>query len=590
MLPAREQTETPVQRHEVIAVSSDWTDPRGLIGYENPLTGTYATTDLIRLLLRAEAIREQPYVVILDEMNLARVEYYFSDFLSAMELERRARSRFASRRDGASQTRTTTGRPGAAAAAAERPLHRHRQHRRDDARVQSQGARPRERARLQRGRRPGSSKEAGSPLRSTFRLADGVSIRRASRNVDAANRGAVTARRASPASPKRSSTFTNFSSEHNLHFGYRVLREITTFVGHALERVEVRTRTPSCRTHSISSSSRRCCRSSAAVASSRHRSPSCWRSASTAQPGRASSQSDPRGSSSGLSVGHRRASRSTADAEPEPFAAAGGRLRVAERKTGEAGAARTSRSRPSPRLSASSTGSRAHADPTPADRLRRLPRVSSERAPDGAAAVATDPPRRGRTAAQNTKTAASSSGRERVSRRPPRQTPKNRRWQALELLAPGLGAPPLRQLHRQSSLGGRRLHRHEQPARAAELDDDARRRRRRPALAAFLLRDADELAYARDVLSHRRRRLPGLCVSRATPYVASARTISRARSTASSRARTAAYRRELADVPLAQRRPGRRRNPRGPRERSQPAPPCPSASPLAGSPIGSRPR
>ena len=29
---------------------------------------------------------DRPYVVILDEMNLARVEYYFSDFLSAMEL------------------------------------------------------------------------------------------------------------------------------------------------------------------------------------------------------------------------------------------------------------------------------------------------------------------------------------------------------------------------------------------------------------------------------------------------------------------------------------------------------------------------
>ncbi|HLA14588.1 MAG TPA: hypothetical protein VJZ25_06145, partial [Gemmatimonadaceae bacterium] len=84
--PERHESEVPVRRHEVIAVRSDWTDPRGLIGYENPLTGTYTRTELISLLLRAQEDPEHPYVVILDEMNLARVEYYFSDFLSAMEL------------------------------------------------------------------------------------------------------------------------------------------------------------------------------------------------------------------------------------------------------------------------------------------------------------------------------------------------------------------------------------------------------------------------------------------------------------------------------------------------------------------------
>jgi hypothetical protein len=84
--PERRESETPARRHEVIAVRSDWTDPRGLIGYENPLTGRYTRTDLITLLLHAQADPERPYIVILDEMNLARVEYYFSDFLSAMEL------------------------------------------------------------------------------------------------------------------------------------------------------------------------------------------------------------------------------------------------------------------------------------------------------------------------------------------------------------------------------------------------------------------------------------------------------------------------------------------------------------------------
>ena len=71
--------------HEVIAVRSDWTDPRGLIGYFNPLTERYAPTALVQLLLRAGEDPDRPYLVILDEMNLARVEYYFSDFLSALE-------------------------------------------------------------------------------------------------------------------------------------------------------------------------------------------------------------------------------------------------------------------------------------------------------------------------------------------------------------------------------------------------------------------------------------------------------------------------------------------------------------------------
>jgi hypothetical protein len=74
-----------LKRYATIAVRSEWTDPRGLIGYFNPLTSAYERTGLVELLLRAGDDPEHPYVVILDEMNLARVEYYFSDFLSALE-------------------------------------------------------------------------------------------------------------------------------------------------------------------------------------------------------------------------------------------------------------------------------------------------------------------------------------------------------------------------------------------------------------------------------------------------------------------------------------------------------------------------
>jgi hypothetical protein len=73
------------RRRLLIPVRADWNDSRGLLGFWNPITSTYERTPLVDLLLRAAEDVEQPYFLILDEMNLARVEYYFSDFLSAME-------------------------------------------------------------------------------------------------------------------------------------------------------------------------------------------------------------------------------------------------------------------------------------------------------------------------------------------------------------------------------------------------------------------------------------------------------------------------------------------------------------------------
>jgi hypothetical protein len=79
--------EAPDERLAFIPVRSDWTDPRGLVGFFNPILGKYASTELVDLLVRASEDPENPYIVILDEMNLARVEYYFSDFLSLLESE-----------------------------------------------------------------------------------------------------------------------------------------------------------------------------------------------------------------------------------------------------------------------------------------------------------------------------------------------------------------------------------------------------------------------------------------------------------------------------------------------------------------------
>ncbi len=80
----RHKEKRPSPRVAFLSVRPDWTDNRGLLGYYNPLMGEYVATPLLRLLLRAHAHPDETHFVILDEMNLAKVEYYFSDFLSAM--------------------------------------------------------------------------------------------------------------------------------------------------------------------------------------------------------------------------------------------------------------------------------------------------------------------------------------------------------------------------------------------------------------------------------------------------------------------------------------------------------------------------
>ncbi|WP_297518974.1 AAA family ATPase [Thermococcus sp.] len=74
-----------------LSVRPDWRDSKALLGYYNPLTGNYHKTKLLEFILKARGDYEQnrgnakPYFVLLDEMNLAHVEYYFADFLSVLE-------------------------------------------------------------------------------------------------------------------------------------------------------------------------------------------------------------------------------------------------------------------------------------------------------------------------------------------------------------------------------------------------------------------------------------------------------------------------------------------------------------------------
>ena len=75
------------KRIAFVPVRPDWMDNKGLIGYYNLLDEKYHANPVLRLLIEAgkNENKGKPYFVIFDEMNLAKVEQYFSDFLSIME-------------------------------------------------------------------------------------------------------------------------------------------------------------------------------------------------------------------------------------------------------------------------------------------------------------------------------------------------------------------------------------------------------------------------------------------------------------------------------------------------------------------------
>ena len=69
----------------IIAVKPNWTSAEDLIGYYNPLQRSYLTTPFLDALLTAQRDPQRLHIICLDELNLARIEYYFADFLSALE-------------------------------------------------------------------------------------------------------------------------------------------------------------------------------------------------------------------------------------------------------------------------------------------------------------------------------------------------------------------------------------------------------------------------------------------------------------------------------------------------------------------------
>jgi hypothetical protein len=84
------------RRFALVAVRPDWIDNQSILGFLNPVTERYESTQALDLILRADAavraaakpLSAERYFLLLDEMNLARVEHYFSDWLACAESRR----------------------------------------------------------------------------------------------------------------------------------------------------------------------------------------------------------------------------------------------------------------------------------------------------------------------------------------------------------------------------------------------------------------------------------------------------------------------------------------------------------------------
>lgn len=69
----------------IISVQPSWRDRAEMIGYLNEFTKKFNETDFLKSIYEA-TYRTDLNFIVLDEMNLARVEYYFADFLSILEM------------------------------------------------------------------------------------------------------------------------------------------------------------------------------------------------------------------------------------------------------------------------------------------------------------------------------------------------------------------------------------------------------------------------------------------------------------------------------------------------------------------------
>lgn len=69
----------------IVPVQPMWKERTDLIGYYNEFTRKFNETTLLQKLYEAN-YSEGMYITVLDEINIARIEYYFAEFLSLLEI------------------------------------------------------------------------------------------------------------------------------------------------------------------------------------------------------------------------------------------------------------------------------------------------------------------------------------------------------------------------------------------------------------------------------------------------------------------------------------------------------------------------
>ncbi len=69
----------------IISVQPSWRDRSEMIGYLNEFTKKFNESDFLKALYES-TYREDLNFIVLDELNLARIEYYFAEFLSILEM------------------------------------------------------------------------------------------------------------------------------------------------------------------------------------------------------------------------------------------------------------------------------------------------------------------------------------------------------------------------------------------------------------------------------------------------------------------------------------------------------------------------
>jgi hypothetical protein len=69
----------------MVSVQPSFRDRTELLGYFNEFSKRFNETEFLRALYEAN-YREEPSFIVLDEMNLARIEYYFAEMLSILEM------------------------------------------------------------------------------------------------------------------------------------------------------------------------------------------------------------------------------------------------------------------------------------------------------------------------------------------------------------------------------------------------------------------------------------------------------------------------------------------------------------------------